>query len=207
MASEAPRKPWYLVLALLICSGFGACGSTGGWATIELYRGAQADSRAADFSHEDNRKAVTATYDRIMTAMDAERPREFPLAAGELVLGFAMFMLAAAAMTGRGGARRALVQVTIAQAALDVASFVLTPKTRFARIDWAMAQEAGKLLEAGQSKAQVDHTMPWMRVLAHGLSIAELVVTTIVAGLIVFALTRPRSRAYYEPQPERPNES
>lgn len=207
MASEVARKPWYLVLALLVCSGLGACGSTSGWGTIELFRGAQGDSHVADFTREDDRKAVQLSFDRMMTAMDAERPRGFPLAAAELVLGAAMFIFAAAAMTGRGGARRALVQITFAQAVLVLVAYFLTPKTRFAQLDWAVAQEAGKLLEAGQTQAQVDRTLPAVHVLYHGLWIAQLAVRSVVAALVMFALTRPRARAYYEARPEQPHES
>ncbi len=206
MAERHARRPWYLVLALLVCSGMGACGSTSGWATIELYRGAQVDNRAQDFKRDEDRKAVTAAFDRMLSAMDEERPRAFPLAAGELVLGVAMFLMAAAAMTGRGGARRALVQVTLAQAILVVIAFFLTPKYRWAQIDWAVAQEAGKLFESGQPQDQIERTIPAIRVLYRSIPIVQLVIRSIVALLVMFALTRPRARAYYDSQNERPTE-
>ena len=206
MAERQARRPWYLVLALLICSGMGACSSTSGWATIALYRGAQVDNRSHDFQRDEDRTAVTASFDRMLAAMDEERPRAFPLAAGELVLGVAMFIMAAAAMTGRGGARKVLVQLTMAEAALALASFFLTPKTRWGRVDWAVAQQAGKLFESGQTQDQVNRTIPAIRVLYQSIPIVMLVLSTVVSALVVFARTRQRARAYYDSQNERPTE-
>jgi len=194
------RRPWYLVLALLICSGLGACGSTSGWGTIEIFRGAPFDNRARDFTREDDSKAVAAAGDRMLAAMEEERPKAFPLAAGDLVLGIAMFVLAAAAMTGRGGARRALVQIMLAQTALVVATFVLTPLSRHTQVDWAVAQEAAKLVESGQTQDQVDRAIPAIRVLYGAIAIAFLVVRSVVAALVVVALTRRRAREFYEAQ-------
>lgn len=192
------RRPWYLVLALLICSGLGACGSTTGWGTIEVYRGVPFDNHAHDFAREDDSKAIAAAGDRLLASMDEERPRAFPLAAAELVLGIAMFILAAAAMVGRGGARRVLVQLMLAQTALVLATFLLTPKYRHAQIDWVIAQESAKLLESGQTQDQVNQAMPAVRVLYGGIAVAALALRTVVGGLVVLALTRRRSREYFE---------
>lgn len=205
-ARRDSRRPWYLVLALLICSGLGACGSTTGWGTIEVYRGAPFDNRAHDFTREDDIKNVAASGDRLLAAMEAERPMAFPLAAGELVLGIAMFILAAAAMTGRGGARRALVQIMLAQTILVVATFVLTPKYRHAQIDWVLAQQVAKDLESGQTQEQIDQTVPAIRVFYSGISVAAIVLRAVVGGLVIVALTRRRSREFYDTQ-QTTNES
>ncbi len=203
----ARRKPWYLVMALLICSGLGAWGATDAWATIEIYRGAQLDPNVVEVTHEEDRKAVSAALDRMVTAMNSERARAFPLAIGELVLGVAMFVFAAAAINGRGGARRALVQITVAQMLLVAAIFFATPKSRAADIAFRGEVAAAKMVEAGQPRPEVrDRTLPALRVFWQGTSIAALALRAVIAGLIVVALTRPRSRAYYEPQPG-PNET
>src|SRR6185295_15891422 len=132
---QAARRPWYLVLALLVCSGIGACESTAGWTTIELYRG-HIDDRSHELTREDDSKAVASTFQKMLGALDEERPRAFPLAVGELVLGIAVFIFAAAAMTGRGGARRALVQLMVAQTIVVCAMFFVTPKFRAAETEW-----------------------------------------------------------------------
>lgn len=199
---QAARRPWYLVLALLICSGIGACESTAGWTTIELYRG-HIDDRSHEMTREDDSKAVASTFQKMLTSLDEERPRAFPLAVGELVLGIAVFVFAAAAMTGRGGARRALVQIMVAQTIIVCALFFVTPKFRLAETEWLVAQQSGQMLEKGQPEAEVRPQMAALRVFRRGLAVALLVVRTSVAGLVLLALTRQRARAYYDSQGER----
>ncbi|HEX4513110.1 MAG TPA: hypothetical protein VH054_06225 [Polyangiaceae bacterium] len=199
---QAARRPWYLVLALLVCSGIGACESTAGWTTVELYRG-HIDDRSHDMTREDNAKAVATSFQKMVGALDEERPRAFPLAVGELVLGIAVFVFAAAAMTGRGGARRALVQLMVAETVLVGALFFVTPKFRAAETEWLVAQQTGQMLEKGQSEADVRPQMAALRVFRRGLGVALLVLRTSVAGLVLLALTRQRARAYYDAQGER----
>ena len=198
---QAVRRPWYLVLALLVCSGIGACESTAGWTTIELYRG-HIDDRSHEMTREDDSKAVASTFQKMLSSLDEERPRAFPLAVGELVLGIAIFIFAAAAMTGRGGARRALLQLTVAQTIIVLALFFVTPKYRAATTEWLVAQQSGQLLEKGQSEAEVRPSMAALRVFRRGLGVALLVLRVSVAGLVLLALTRPRARAYYDAQGE-----
>lgn len=199
---QAARRPWYLVLALLICSGIGACESTAGWTTIELYRG-HIDDRSHEMTREDDSKAVASTFQKMLTSLDEERPRAFPLSVAELVLGIAVFVFAAAAMTGRGGARRALVQLMVAQTVLVCALFFVQPKFRLAETEWLVAQQTGQMLEKGQPEAEVRPQMAALRVFRRGLAVALLVVRTSVAGLVLLALTRQRARAYYDAQGER----
>ncbi len=198
---QVARRPWYLVLALLVCSGIGACESTAGWTTIELYRG-HIDDRSHELTREDDSKAVASTFQKMLGALDEERPRAFPLAVGELVLGIAVFVFAAAAMTGRGGARRALVQLMAAQTILVCALFFVTPKFRAGETEWLVAQQSGQMLEKGQSEADVRPQMAALRVFRRGLGVALLVLRTSVAGLVLLALTRQRARAYYDGQGE-----
>lgn len=205
-ASGRPGRPWYLVLVLLVCSCLGAWGATEGWALIDIYRGAQVDV-ARDVTREEDRKAIQAAVDNMLVAMDAERPRIFPLAAAELVLGIAMFVFAAGAMTGRPGARRVLVQVVIAQAALVILTFLVTPKLRASNIELMLAQTNMKALSHGEKAESVELTIPAMRVFFRGLTIAWLGVRSAVAALVVVGLTRSRARAFYDAQNERPTES
>lgn len=192
-------RPWYLVLALLVCSGLGACGATDGWGTIAIYRGAQLEvTHDDDAAHDDQRKTVQTAVDNMLGAMDVERKRVFPLAAAELVLGVAMFLFAAGAMMGRSGARRAVVQLAIVQAVLVIATFLLTPKLRWTHIDIAMAQ-----VLTGKEAPQL---VTSMRVFYRAVLIVGLVVRALVAALIVVALTRRRVLAFYEAQGETPSE-
>lgn len=204
--SEAPRRPWYLVVALLVCMlGFGGCGATGGWQTIQRYRGVQLENPNGDLTHEDEQKAAIAAYDAWTSALESEQHRGFPLAVAELVLGLALSAFAMGAWVGRGGARRAVVQITIAQAALVIATFVAMPRARHAEIDFRLKVAAGKMIEGGQPRAEVDRTLPALRIFSEGSTIVFLVFRTIAAGLVVVALTRPRSRAYYDQHTETPH--
>lgn len=206
MAVEAPPagksgRPWYLVLALLLCSGLGACGATDGFTTIEIYRGTQLDinRELGPDATQDERTALQGALDHMLEAMDAERPRLFPLAAAELVLGGAMFIFAAAAMMGRAGARKPAVQLAVAQALLAIVTFALTPKYRAAQIDFGLVTTTIK-----------SHPPPDMletlKVFSRGMQVLQLVIRSIVAALIVVALTRRRARAWYEAQSETPTE-
>jgi len=207
MTNEAPRKPWYLVVALLACwIGFGGCGLANAWEGVERYRGVQFEQPAADLTREDDRAAATAAYNRWTAAVEAERPRGFPLAVAELVLGLAMFIFASAAWLGRSGARRALVQVTLAQAALVIATFVVTPRSRAGQLDYTLELASRGAIEKGQPREQVEMSTRGARMFGGPASIAVLAIRTLVAVLVVVALTRPRALAYYEAMNERPNE-
>ncbi len=199
------KRPWYLILALLICSGLGACGSTDGWRNIEVYRGVPLE--LPEMTREEDRQSMQAAADKLLAAMDAERSRLFPMSVAELVLGIAMFVFAAAAMTGRGGARRVLVQLVAAQAVLVLAMFLLTPKLRWAPVDILLAQANAKELEHGDKPEVVAQNAPAIRVAYRGALIAGLALRTVLAGLVIVALTRQRSRQFYEAAGERPNES
>jgi hypothetical protein len=141
----------------------------------------------------------------MLAAMDAERSRLFPLAVAELVLGVAMFVFAAAAMMGRAGARRAAVQIAIAQAGLIVLAFVLAPKYRWTDPDLALVSAHANLART-TSPEELERTLPAIRVMYRGLYVALLVLREAMAALIVVALTRQRALAFYDAQSETPTE-
>ncbi|HEY1954022.1 MAG TPA: hypothetical protein VGH28_00370 [Polyangiaceae bacterium] len=184
--------------------GFGGCGATAGWETIQRYRGVQLESPTGDLAHQDSRQAASAAYDQWTAALESEHARGFPFAVAELVLGLALSAFAMGAWVGRGGARRAVVQITVAQALLVAAAFVAMPRSRAAEINFRLQVAESRAVEAHQP---IDpKTVPALRIVAHASTIAFLLFRTVAAGLIVVALTRPRARAYYDPQAQRPNE-
>jgi hypothetical protein len=205
---SAQRRPWYLVVALLLCSVLGAYGSLDGYETIALYRTTQIDTSYVlrEISQEANRQAAQASVDRLLGAMEQEKPKLFPLAAGELVIGLALFMLSIFAMAGRGGARSAVLQLVVAQAGLVVAMHVLTPKVRAAEVDLGLAVKSAQLRENGTDSKVVDEAGATYRRIEPYLDAAKLGVRTALAILVLVALTRPRTRAFYEARRESPNE-
>jgi hypothetical protein len=194
-------RPWYLVLALLVCSGLGAFGATDGWETIEIFRGAQLEVPHT-ITREENRVMVQAATEKMVESMEAERARLFPLAAAELVLGVSMFIFAAGAMMGRGGARRILVQIAIAQTTLVLVTFLLAPKSRWGWSDLHIAQSAAMQIEHGETREAIEQQMPIWRAFSRGISIAALALRTGITALVVVALTRQRARAFFDAQSE-----
>jgi hypothetical protein len=199
--AASPRKrPWYLVLALLVGSLFGVLGFVGGWGTISLYR-EKIEFQAAKDGLKDpaHQAAVEQAGQRWLQVLDEEKGRVFPLAAGELVLGLAAFFLAAGAMAGRDGARRALVQVLIAQAALVVTTHAMTPRVRAAQIELVRTARNAQLEEADPVKAAEVRTtdelvMPLLPAFEWGIVAGR----TFVAALVLLALTRRRVREHFE---------
>ena len=207
MAASIPptarKRPWYLVVALVIASVFGATGFVDGWGIITYYRTSDVDLsalvREIDDDHE--RADAKGALDRYVEALDVDKSRMFPLSVAELLLGMTLFALSAGAMAGRKGARSALVQVVGVQAAVVVLMYFLTAHVRLANRDLAMALEVPKLSK-GNDPELVQQTMAVNKKLVPVLEVGYLVVRSLVAGFVLVALTRKRSLAWYEPASE-----
>jgi hypothetical protein len=178
-----PRRPWYLVVVLVLAWLTGASSVMGGCQTIEFYRSTTLEI-AQPLEHEVGKTetelaethAHFATY---TAALDRDRSREFPLAVAALLVGAAMVVFAQRAMIGREWARALLVQLTLAHAALVVLQYVLTPRIQRATV------------ELGAFLSGVDATlMARLVVVGTGISVMANM-------LIVLGLTRQRSRAFY----------
>jgi hypothetical protein len=126
------------------------------------------ENRLAD---ADDRALFKERSLRLNEAHESARRREFPLGVATLVLGGAMVGMSARAMSGRDGARGALVQVTLARAALIVVAFLLTPDVRAA--EFAVASILGYV------------------------SVGKMVFEGVACLLVVVALTRQGSRAFF----------
>jgi len=123
------------------------------------------------FLDADQRAMFRERSERFNEVREKAREREFPLGIATLLLGGAMVGMAARSMSGREGARGALVQVTLARAALVGLAFVLLPDVRAAA--FAVASAVGYALVA------------WMALEAA------------LCVLVVIALTRQGSRAFF----------
>lgn len=97
--------------------------------------------------------------------------REFPLGVATLLLGGAMVAMAARSMSGREGARGALVQVTVARAALVVLAYILTPDIRAAA--YSVSSAVGYVL------------------------VGAMVIEVALCLLVAIALTREGSIAFF----------
>jgi hypothetical protein len=122
------KRPWYLLVALIVSWLLGAAALMTGGTIVALYR---QDANELRQALDENEAALAdpvarARTERVNEELQRERERVFPLAVATLVLGGAMVAMSARAMSGREGARGALVQVVLARAALVGLVFLLT---------------------------------------------------------------------------------
>lgn len=200
MPAAAPRKrPFYLVLALLAALALGTLGSCGGWAEIAQYRdGVTADAFTAGIAHEDDKAAVATRAQAYVRAFEAAEPRGYPLAVAALLLGGAMAFFAMRAMSGSSGARSALVQLVVAQAVLCVGSYWLLRNVYQANLGLVDAQVAAAMREQISDRQAADQVVRIYAKLIHVLVPVLIALRTVVSGLVVVALTRRRSRDFFD---------
>lgn len=199
--ASAPRKrPWYLVVALVIASVFGATSFLEGCGLLTYYRTTSVDlsGPVREIDDEADRAAAQAALDHYVEALDQDKPRMFPLGAAELLLGLALFALAAGAMAGRSGARTALVQVVLVQSVVVVLMFFLGARVRAANRDLELVKRGHDMRKDGTDAALVDDTISMTKKIAPVIEYGTLGARTLVAVLVLVALTRKRSRAYFE---------
>jgi hypothetical protein len=171
------RRPWYLIVSLVVAWLLGALALMAGGSVITFYK-QDADEIQQALDHDEERvpdpeeRALFRQHtEHLDEVHDQAKRREFPLGIAALLLGGAMVAMSARAMSGREGARGALVQVTLARAALSVLGFFLTPDVRAA--EFAVASVFGYA------------------------SVGKVIFETTACLLVVLALTRPRSRAFF----------
>jgi hypothetical protein len=204
MASVAPppkpvSRPRYLVVALVMALVFGAGCWTEGCARLQFYRGAE-DAGAmlnAQIRDDADRSHVEDLYRRFLDVAEAARKRAVPMSAASFVLGAALLALASRGLAGRVNARSALVQVVAAQAIVVVAAFFVLRDVTNAELDWHLARTLAQQREAlvPDDFAKIE---PVLRDARYYAGPGWLVLRTVASLLIVVALTRPRSRAFFE---------
>jgi hypothetical protein len=172
-----PPRPWYLLAALIAAWLLGAVGLMSGGSVVAFYREDASELRQSldrddDYLlNEEERALFRERTERLNDIFERAKKREFPLAVGTLVLGGAMVALAARSMSGREGARGALVQVTLARVGLIGVAFFLTADVRAA--EFAVANLFGYLRVGG------------------------MILQGLTCLLIVVALTREGSLAFF----------
>ena len=129
-----PKRPWYLSTALALAWLLGAVTILMSSVTLSIFHltpdefNLEVDGKP-DLTAED-RTRQKETYEAYVEALRAARNRVVPLAVGELVIGAAMIVFAQRAAVGRSWARHALVQLTLAHAALAGLEWSLTASLR-----------------------------------------------------------------------------
>ena len=206
--SRSPQqRPWYLILALGVCFVLGASAAFNGMFLINVYREPEADvsSQYETIKNDALRQKMQTATQGLLDAIQAEESRLFPLSSAELVLGLALFVLAVLAMLGRSGARRALVQVILVNTALLIGEHFATPKVRAAEQDVRLTQTEVDLNDAGMDPQMIAIQIETQRRLMPFVLPVRLVVRSAITLLIVLALTRKRTYAFYESMAEERN--
>ncbi len=192
------KRPWYLIIALIGAWVFGASGMTDGCSTVAFYRGERVDAATvvSSISDDQNRAAAEQITEGYFQAVDAAKARVFPLGIAALLLGGVMWGLAAGAMAGRPGARKALLQILCVQTALVVVGYFLTADVRTAAL---FAEAKLHALETPtRDSLGVARALALLRTVLRSPAVI-LSIRIASNGLILLALTRARSVAFFEP--------
>jgi hypothetical protein len=146
---------------------------------------------------DQERARVEAPYKRHLDAADDARSRGIPLSAATFVLGAALLALASRALAGRTNARIALMQVVAVQAIVGVTRFFTMREATNAEDDWLLA---GTIAYQRQilRPPQFAFRAPIYRGLRTYYEPTLLVSRVVASVLVVFALTRQRSREFFE---------
>lgn len=203
-----PRRPWYLVVALLFAWVFGAAGFVGGCNdTMKLQQqhidaSEEIPPNGIGQPNETQRAAQLAAqevYDEVVLSMT---PRLFPLSVATFILGGALVLFTARAMAGRGSARSTVIQIALVQGILSIVSFAMTKHLREAQITLAIADTAN----SGAPQDAVDFWVPNLPVVFRVATVGVLVVRNVIAALIVVALTRTRTKEFFAAMDRRLSE-
>lgn len=197
--SAPVKRPRYLLFALIGALIFGAGCWMDGCGRLAFYRGEQDQSLAlnASIKSDTDRNRAEALYHRFTEVADAARKRAVPLAAATFVLGAALLALGSRALAGKTNTRGPLLQVIVAQAVVVGLAYFLAADVRNAELDWEMERTLIQQRET-LPPDQYQQVIPMMQSMRRYGVPGWLVFRTLASALIVFALTRPRSREFFE---------
>jgi len=199
MPASERKRPWYLVLALFLAVLFGVVGARSGWITVTLYR-EQIDPALAGqgIADEADRAAVVARVEAYVRALDAAKARGWPLGIASLLIGGATLFFAMRAMSGSASGRVALVQLVIVQAGIAGASHFLLRDVEQADLATYEAIKAAQFHEEIPDRRRADELTGNTAKLFHAAAPIALAFQLLGSALIVVALTRRRSLAFFE---------
>lgn len=193
------KRPKYLVVALLVALGFGAGCWTEGCSRLAFYRG-ETDYGAElnQQIHDDQDRArVESLYQTYLDRADSSRGRIIPFSAAIFVLGAALLALGARGLAGKSNTRTALIQVVAVQAIVVAGYYFVSKDMRNAELDWNFENTLAQKKDTMPAE-QFEQTAPILRSLKHWSPPAWLAFRSFASLLILVALTRQRSREFFE---------
>ncbi len=194
-----PKKSRYLTVALVVALLFGAGCWTEGCGRLAVYGGDHdyAQTLHAAIDSKEDRERTEALYLRFTEIAYEARGRAVPLAAAIFVLGAALLALAARGLAGKPNTRKPLVQVVAVQAAVVVLAYFVSRDVRAAELDWDFERTLIHQRET-MPPDQYQQLVPMARAIRLLGPPTWLVLRTLASALIVVALTRPRTRQFFE---------
>ncbi len=197
---NALKRPPWLLAALVVALLFGASSWNEGCSRIELYRGSQSADMVVDARVQDEsaREAITKMYERFGAIADETRPVVLPLAVATFVLGAALLALSARGLAGRTNTRSALVQVVAAQAILAAASFAATRPYRDAELAWNAQDSVAVQRATVQDEVTFRQRAAMIEGARRYSAPIGIALRMLGSGLVLLALTRQRSRDFFE---------
>jgi len=201
------KRPWYLVAGLVGALALGTAGAIQGWGTFVLYNEPIDISLVGrGIADAGDRGAVQSRFEQYLQALDVARPRKWPLGVASLLLGSAVFIFASRALGGRASARPILLQLLVAQAGVNAASYWILRDLAQADLRVREAIDAANARQVPEDRrAYYLRTAESMR---HIYYPAAVTLDALTSAFIIIALTRKRSREFYEssghPLPDEP---
>jgi hypothetical protein len=202
MAQER-KRPWYLVVALSGALALGMMGGYSGCANFTLYRAPEAAvaARVAEthgIADEADRAAVQARFDAYIDTLDAAKPRGWPLAVATLLLGSAIVFFGMRTIGGSSSGRVALVQLVFVQAGVTAAGAWLMRDVDEAELRFELAKQSAHVRESNLEKGDADQMMRMWERVSHAIIPVQLALRTLGSALVIVALTRRRSREFFD---------
>ena len=184
------KRPFYLVVALLLVWVVGLFGATEGCQTIDVLH--HPETAHADGGHIEDAEMARRRGALIDTVL-AFRKTVTPLAIGQLLLGSVLTLSAGLTLLGRGQARKLAIQAIVAYALFLPVDYLVRRPMRAVAID-AIADGSTfpPAVVKTSSSEVVDQRVVFWWVYRGALGL-QLVILT----LGVFAMTRPRVRAFF----------
>lgn len=203
MPAAERKRPWYLVLALLGALALGTKDLRSGWTTVALYRGSVDIAAQGDgIADEDDRTALVSRVRAYVQALDAAKQRGWPLGVATFLLGGAVFIFAIRALGGSRGARTVLVQLVLAQTGVYAAGYWLLRDVSDAELRVLEAQQAAQLHEQFREhpaeRVRADDMARKTSAMLHAATPVLFGFRLLASALVVVALTRRRSREYFD---------
>jgi len=191
------KRPWYLILALVCAWVFGASAMNEGCSTVGFYKTDRSEltSTVQELAKDADRDAVAQITNGYFSVMDGAKNRVFPLGVASLLLGGVMWGFAAGAMAGRAGARSSLLQVICVHATVVVLAFMLTPDVRAAVVDADMKLSS---LQPEPHSAPLREARRLLREHRALVPVIGMSLHLFGYGLVLLALTRRRSREFFD---------